>query len=190
MLILLDQDAVIADFYPAFVHRWNQIGGHPEISVEMITEYEMGELLGNPELVDAIICERGFFLDLDPVPGAIDAVHGIVAAGHDVMICTAPKIDNRWCVPEKQEWIKRHLGDRFLSRTIFSNDKTLVRGDILIDDKPVITGLATPQWQHVFFDAPYNRHLAGPRLCSWADWQTIIPDLDSLPAELTHAYQG
>ena len=52
-----------------------------------------------------------------------------------------------------------------------------VRGDVLIDDKPNITGSATPTWQQLLFDAPYNRHVAHlPRLSSWADWEERSPN--------------
>ena len=38
-------------------------------------------------------------------------------------------------------------------------DKTLVRGDVLIDDKPHVTGSNAPTWQHLLYDAPYNRDI-------------------------------
>jgi 5'-nucleotidase len=42
----------------------------------------------------------------------------------------------------------------------------LVRGDILVDDKPVVSGSLRPEWVHVLHDRPYNRNCPGPRM-SW-----------------------
>jgi 5' nucleotidase, deoxy (Pyrimidine), cytosolic type C protein (NT5C) len=39
------------------------------------------------------------------------------------------------------EWVKQHLGKSALRRVILTCDKTLVNGDLLIDDRPAIKGL-------------------------------------------------
>jgi hypothetical protein len=41
-----------------------------------------------------------------------------------------------------------------VNRVILTHDKTLVRGDVLIDDKPGITGNMIPAWKHLVFDSP------------------------------------
>lgn len=48
---------------------------------------------------------------------------------------------------------------RWLTRLIITSDKTKIRGDLLIDDKPYITGSEYPAWEHVLFTAPYNSEL-------------------------------
>jgi 5'-nucleotidase len=52
-------------------------------------------------------------------------------------------------------------------------DKTLVQGDVLIDDKPVVGGISIPQWRRVLFDQPYNRSVPGPRV-QWENWREIL----------------
>jgi 5'-nucleotidase len=89
--------------------------------------------------------------------GAAQAVTDLMSEGFDVYICTSPLVQYRNCVLEKYEWVEEHLGSEFTERVILTRDKTLVRGDVLIDDKPVIGGISTPQWRHVLFDQPYNR---------------------------------
>jgi hypothetical protein len=37
-------------------------------------------------------------------------------------------------------WIEKHLGYDFLDQIILTRDKTVVTGDVLIDDKPDILG--------------------------------------------------
>ena len=42
---------------------------------------------------------------------------------------------------------------------ILTKDKTLVRGEVLIEDKPNIIGGVSPVWKHIFYDALYNRNI-------------------------------
>lgn len=45
-------------------------------------------------------------------------------------------------------WVEKHLGRDFLEQVILTRDKTLITGDILIDDKPDILG--EPPWNFVW----------------------------------------
>jgi 5'-nucleotidase len=112
--------------------------------------------------VDAVFLSRGFYRNLPPVPGAIKAVTDLLAEGFGVYICTSPLEQYQHCVLEKYEWVEEHLGSEFTTRVILTRDKTLVRGDVLIDDKPTIGGISTPQWS-----CRSGRHLPrSPRSCA------------------------
>ncbi|TKC53524.1 hypothetical protein EI555_014980 [Monodon monoceros] len=77
-------------------------------------------------------------------------------------------------------WVEKHLGPQFVERIILTRDKTVVLGDLLIDDKDTIQGQEeTPSWEHILFTCCHNQHLALPpprrRLLSWRDnWKEII----------------
>ncbi|XP_034497648.1 5'(3')-deoxyribonucleotidase, cytosolic type isoform X2 [Ailuropoda melanoleuca] len=77
-------------------------------------------------------------------------------------------------------WVENHLGPQFVERIILTRDKTVVLGDLLIDDKDTIRGQEeTPSWEHILFTCCHNQHLALPptrrRLLSWSDnWREII----------------
>jgi len=56
-----------------------------------------------------------------------------------------------------------------------TTDKTTVRGDVLIDDKPKISGSQRPAWQQILFTAPYNTSVNDkPRLDHWKDWEQAV----------------
>ena len=38
------------------------------------------------------------------------------------------------------EWVEHHLGWKWINKLIVTKDKTVVSGDLLIDDKPIIKG--------------------------------------------------
>lgn len=177
MLILLDQDGVLADFERGFRDAWAAHYGDrmPALAPSARKSFRLTDDYP-PHLADAVrsIYEaQGFYRNLPPMPGALAGVRALLEEGHDVRICTSPLTAWRNCVPEKYEWVEQHLGADFLQRLIVTKDKTLVRGHVLVDDKPRIEGAEVPHWCHVIFDAPYNASVAGVRM-TWHTWREMI----------------
>ena len=75
----------------------------------------------------------GFFLDLKPLEGAIEGMKTLQTK-YSVYILTRPSIKNTNCYTEKAEWVKKYLGEEMLEKMIICSDKSLVKGDYLIDD--------------------------------------------------------
>merc|ERR1711988_1974094 len=120
----------------------------------------------------------GFFRKLPPFAGAVAAVHQMERAGFQVWFCTSPILGHPTCCQEKLEWIQEHFGDAYVQRVVLCQDKTTVRGDILIDDKPNITGLHPPTWRQCLFDAPYNQCRSDlPRITQWSAWENPMKQL-------------
>lgn len=152
MIILVDMDGVLADCEAAFEKRVrNRLPIDPIPLDERDTFYaedQYGEKWG-PTL-RAYMTETGFFRDLEPVDGAMLGVHKLQQAGHDVWICTSP-ITSPNCFSEKFEWVQKWLPS-LQRKIILTKDKTLVHGDVLIDDKPEIAGAnPNPTWEHIVF---------------------------------------
>ena len=108
--------------------------------------------------------------------GDEEAVKAMADAGHNVLIVTAPDPSfYAQCSQEKYNWVEKHLGAEWKSKVVLTRDKTTVRGDFLIDDKPTCdVGSMKPEWQHVVFDQTHNRVKAGAkRLTSWSAWKDI-----------------
>jgi len=53
-------------------------------------------------------------------------------------------------------------------------DKTLIIGDILIDDKPEIKGISTPNWEHIIFDQPYNKNITNKKRINWDNFKEVL----------------
>lgn len=79
---------------------------------------------------------HGFFRELEPIPGGIAAMQVMKDWGHDVWILTRPSTLNRLCYTEKADWVYRHLGQEWVNKLILCPDKSLLKGDVLIDDTP------------------------------------------------------
>ena len=178
MIILLDQDGPLADFEEGFLKNWRtRFPKEVAVEVEQRTQFEISS--DYPErLRDQVVSiyhTPDFFLSLKVVDGAVEAVRKIQELRHELFICTSPLSAFEHCVSEKYLWVEKYFGRDLTRRIILTKDKTLVRGDILIDDKPEITGLVIPSWEHVLFNAPYNRAVSnGRKIITWNNWREIL----------------
>lgn len=179
-LLLIDQDGVLADFDLGIRQAWRQRYGVPAPLGERHHFYLRDDMAPQyHEQLHTLYSSRGFFAALPPITGSLMAARQLLAAGHDVRICTSPIHDYQHCVSEKFDWVACHLGEDWLARIVLTKDKTWVRGDILIDDKPHISGSLTPLWQHWLYDQPYNRLSNHPHRVVWTErhtWASLLPD--------------
>lgn len=181
-VLLIDMDGVISDYRGRFVELIKV--HYPDVRVrdpeEMHSFYieDVYTELTERQIFD-FTQKKGFFATIPPVEGAIEALKKIEAGGRfEPFLCSAPDADYEelFCHTEKADWVNRHLGKYWLKRMILTNDKTVINGDWLIDDKPEIKGAnKNPTWQQVVFDHAYNRHLKEVyRLKNWSDWEHDI----------------
>ena len=174
-IILVDQDNVIADQFGKFHEILRK--EHPEIYSTYTGKSSSFQFEQDfaPEHAEAIFEVRrkvGFFRSLPLIPGAREALETIERSGHIVRIVTAP-IRTPHSASEKLEWIAEYLGVEWCAKTIITRDKTLIRGDLLIDDNPNVTGSLRPLWEHILYDQPYNQYGAHRRL-NWQNYKEIL----------------
>lgn len=177
MLILIDQDGPLADFEQGFLDIWQK--SFPDEFFIPLSERKTFYMRQQypPHLtkkVDSVYTAPNFFINLKPTVGAKEAINKLIATGHDVRICTSPLSRYEYCVLEKYQWVEKHFGRDFTKRIILTKDKTMVRGDILIDDKPKIDGIFKPEWEHIIFDYPYNQEITDKRRLNWQNWEEIL----------------
>lgn len=182
LLLLIDQDGVLADFEAGTRQQWQAAYGSPLPVAERRHFYLRDDIAAEHRpALQALYARAGFFADLPPVGGAVAAMQALLDYGHDVRICTSPIRDYRHCVAEKFAWVEQHLGSEWIGRMLLTQDKTWVRGDVLIDDKPQISGSLTPVWTQWLYDAPYNRQYRDRRRVQWTQPHTWA-DLLGQPA--------
>lgn len=102
----------------------------------------------------------GLFGLMEPMPGAIEALHHIAKEYDCYILSTAP-----WANPsawaDKVLWVTTHLDDIFHKRLIISHHKELIRGEYLVDDRPK-NGASEFQGKWIQFGSP-----------EFPDWATI-----------------
>ena len=110
----------------------------------------------------------GFFIGLEPMVGAIDAVLWL-SEHFDVYFLTRPSVQNLSCYSEKALWIQNHFGPEYLERLIISPDKSLLKGDYLIDDS-ILNG--QKEFEGVFIQFNLNPY--------FNDWNTVLKYFEEL----------
>ncbi len=167
MILLLDLDGVLADFDRGFALRWQAHTGHRPLRSEQRRHFHIADDYAPQlrECIEALIASPGFYRQLPLMAGAAEAVSELRQQGLELRVVSTasalPHINE-----DKRAWVSLHLGPDMAERCILSEDKTLITADVLIDDKPRITGQHCPRWQHILYDQAYNRHIAGRRI----DW--------------------
>jgi len=173
VIVLVDLDGVVCDlegaFWPLFLEKCPDA---PRIAPESRETFYVEDQIGQEwrEHVEGIIHSEFFFLNLPAMESALEGVLRL-SESHSVVICTSP-VTTPWCASEKYQWVESHLGLQYAKKMIVTKDKTLIRGDVLIDDRPFPEnkGLLLPSWKHVLYDQPYNRQIDKPR----TTWKEIL----------------
>ena len=115
-LLYIDLDGVLADFVSA-MHT------HPERDIPIYREH--------PDKIPNI------FRDLSPITGAIDAVNQLLESPlYEVYILSTAPWNNPSAWTDKRLWLGDKFGDSIKRKLILTHRKDLIKGDILIDDRP------------------------------------------------------
>lgn len=103
----------------------------------------------------------GFFLNLKPIEYSLESFVELEKY-FNVWILTRPSVQNPLCYTEKALWVKNHLGIDVQRRTIMATDKSLLKGDYLIDDDTK-HGQTEFEGEHIHFgNTPFE------------NWQKVI----------------
>jgi len=139
-IVYVDMDNVLVDFE----------SGIDELSEQTYQEYE-----------DDIDEVPGFFRDLPPIEGAIDAFQKLSKQYDVYILSTAPwRNPSAWI--DKLLWVKKHLSQAAHKRLILSHNKHLNRGDYLIDDRTA-NGAGAFTGEHIHFgEEPFS------------DWDAVL----------------
>ena len=127
-ILYVDMDNVLVDF-PS---------GISKISEQLQYQYE-GRLDEVPNI----------FSLMDPLKGAIESYKKLSLTFDTYILSTAPWKNSRgWS--DKNEWVKKYLGDVAYKRLILSHHKNLNYGDYLIDDR-LANGANLFEGEHIHF---------------------------------------
>lgn len=102
----------------------------------------------------------GFFLKLREIPMAIESLKKL-REKYDVWILTRPSFKNVNSFSEKAQWIWDHIDFEQLEKTILCGDKSLLKGEFLIDDDTQ-HGQTEFEGEHIHFGTD-----------KFPDWETV-----------------
>lgn len=182
--LLIDMDGVQCDWYGTLLDLYKaKYPDRPTVAPEDLEHFYVEHQYPEEHKDDLlrIVRTEGFYLNMKPMPGAIEALKDISENCLDFIepfICTAPELDfnNLMCHTEKAQWVRENLGEFWLKRLIITKDKTIVDGDYLIDDKPEIKGVCIPNWTQIHYEHNYTPVDADYRF-TWEKWKELKLDL-------------
>lgn len=177
MRILIDLDGVIADIDKSFIEAWkHKYPNAPAPDPGTRKEFYIGEEFGEDSGKKAyeIFREKGFFRHTPMMPGCKTALSEMLKMGNEVYIVTSAGNNMPYAASEKYQWVDEHLGVDWVDRLVITRSKYVVSGDVLIDDKPEVYNHEKANWEHVLYDASYNKQTGNKRRLNWANWKEVL----------------
>jgi len=181
LIVLIDMDGPLADFEGHMLACWRRCFPQEAfVPLRDRSNFWAREQYARidpryPGMLNRLVGSADFFRSMPVVVGARKAVREMRQQGIQIYFCSSPLPQFPETAAAKLEWVGENFGSEMVSRTILTQDKTLVVGSILIDDNPGIKGAIRPHWKQVLWDMPFNRNAVGfPRMKRWASWPTFV----------------
>lgn len=128
MLYLVDLDEVTVDFLSGVCREHNRITGD-NLRPGDITAWELGKFNVSEESWQ----KPGFFYDLKPFKGAVEALWKMHKWGNRLWVVTNSQgID--FIEEDKAAWVREYIP--FVRGIVFTDKKHEIPGDVMIDDCP------------------------------------------------------
>lgn len=181
-IVLVDMDGVIADWYTGLREVTAMLAplrAIPDPLADIPVPPTFIIATGTDEAAELVrdaMAHGSLYARLKPIDGALEALT-LMQDLFDVRICSTPDVSNAACSSAKIAWLHKYVGIGLAKSAILTHDKTIIRGDVLIDDKPEIDGVhgSDPEWTRIVFDAAYNQDSPGPRMAAdWSNWRDIV----------------
>mgnify|MGYP005609206637 CR=1 FL=1 len=158
-LLLVDMDGPLAGLDDSFFEKCSLNGWNLDIDcVASQTRRFISEHVSDPdhhrqslELLDA----PWFFRELPVVPGAREGIDALLSADLEIWLCTKPLETSNTSRDEKAAWVHEHFPE-FDGKILMVPDKSLAKGDVLLDDAIPLNWLGRSYWTPMVFTMPYN----------------------------------
>ena len=146
--LIVDMDGVMADIYSQFIAYEEQEFGYRQPLENMLGKKEY-EVFKNAR---RYIHENGFFRNAPVIAGSVETME-VLNRKYEVFIVSAA-MEFPKSLPEKYEWMAEHFPFISWRQIVFCGLKTVIRGDIMIDDH--FKNLDTFKGQTILFTQPHN----------------------------------
>lgn len=172
-VLFCDLDGIVADLMTKWLDAYNR-DYKDQLTVEDVLHWEWHELV-KPEVGKRIyhyLSRPGWFADLEPLPGAVDALRRLSGRVEIVIATASPKSALR----DKTEWVHKHLPFIPPRNIVLTYRKDLLAGDFLFDDAP--RNLRSFRGTRITIDYPYNRDFTDCyRVRDWEEFETLMDRL-------------
>lgn len=171
-VLLIDQDDVLAEYVKGLTELYNK-KYKTNFTVNDCTCWDIASVLG--ERVHEIMYESELFLNLEPVPKAIETFERLYKSGlFEMYIVTAahPK-----SVEAKFQWLNKYMPFFPKSNVIVTSSKFMIKGDYLLDDgMHNIIEFLDAGGKAIVFERPHNQseRLGYVSVEGWEAFENLI----------------
>ena len=172
--VLLDCDDVITNFLEHLLEKWNaQVSDEKKIEIDDIKTWDLGQY-ADPSIFE-IFRSEGFFEELRAKEYSISSIKQLIESErYDIYVVTACGTPLEFA--EKLRWFKRYIPEFNTNRIISIKEKSMIRGDIIVDDNVANLDECARYMDCVIYDMPSNADVKRyPRIKNLAD---LIPILE------------
>jgi len=167
--LLIDMDGVLCDLIKKWFSVYNT-EHHDTLQPEQMVKWGPHMYAKKGKAIYRYLSQPGFFLDLEPIAGAVEGVQKLINLGHEVIVVTAAKHGHR----DKLDWVQKNLPFLDYRHVVFAHRKELVRGDVLFDDAPHNLAAFLPYGLPVAMAHPYNEGAPGERVPDWSAFVELV----------------
>ncbi len=170
MRLLIDMDDVLADTGAKILDVFNQRNGL-QLEKSFFEDKHFYEYIkGHNSYRDALY-EPGFFRDIKVFPDAIDVVKELNEKFEVYIVSAATEFP--LSLTEKMEWLDEHFPFISWRNRVFCGDKSIVHGDIMIDDHA--RNFENFSGRKILFHSMHNTQVQGyERVKSWREIRELI----------------
>jgi len=172
--VLLDCDDVITNFLGHLIEKWNaKVSEDKQIHIEDIKTWDLSQI-ADASIYD-IFRSEGFFEELRAKEYSISTIKQLIESErYDIYVVTACGSPKEF--EEKLRWFQHYIPEFNTNRIISIKEKSMIRGDILIDDNVTNLDECARYMDCVIYDMPSNQGITRyPRIKTL---QELIPILE------------
>lgn len=181
-------DGIVVNLTKKWLNMYNK--DHDDnLTIDDLKEWELSKSVKKGAKINDYLYTPNFFLDVDPIDGALQGLKALQDAGHHVVILSAPSWPGN-SASDKISWMRKHAPFINKRDIILGHNKFLVRGDVLIDDSPTNIQSYRAHWPSatiMTISYPFNQSVkqlcdvfAESHLDTRAAWDTLVTAVNSV----------
>lgn len=164
--LLVDMDGVLADVYSQFLRLESKETGIKQ-SIESLYGKTEADAFPNYE---QYVHSTDFFRKAPTMPGSIEGLRYLNHKYKLLIVSSAMEFPDS--LIEKYEWLNEFYPFISWKQIVFCGEKTVVKGDIMIDDHPKNLNFFTGR--RILFTQPHNIYLSNGEYERVDNWEQII----------------
>jgi 5'-nucleotidase len=170
--LIIDMDDVLVDTSPKILKIFNALNNTSfDATFFQKTDFYTFTALPQFQTLHTKLSEAGFFRNLEPNEHSIE-VFNKLALKYDIFVVSAA-MEFPNSLEDKVYWLQKHLPDLSWKKMVFCGDKSIVKGDVMIDDH--MKNLSGFEGEKLLMTAMHNHLLDVPyRVHSWLQVQEIL----------------